>query len=162
MSPHLAYEFCKGYYARVTHRMYGRVTRLFVAPLIEALEAGLGPLPYLRNSWVRSAMPLAGEFAMDMEMARMNRIPGDWGLEVGVLGEVFRNTSPRRVCQVDLVDTYEHKHQDLSSEDPSKGLAKMCTDIARTILRALAAEGAEFPREFCVPWRCPICAGPRT
>jgi glucosyl-3-phosphoglycerate synthase len=145
MSPHLAYEFCKGYYARVTHRMYGRVTRLFVRPLILALQAGLGPLPYL--AFMGSfRYALAGECAMDMELARMNRIPGDWGLEVGVLGEVYRNTSPRRVCQVDLVDTYEHKHQELSSEDPNKGLAKMSTDIARTMLRALASEGAELSR----------------
>ena len=145
MSTHLAYEFCKGYYARVTHAMYGRVTRLFVAPLIQALEAGVGPLPYLRfMGSFRYA--LAGEFAMDMELARINRIPGDWGLEVGVLGEVFRNTSTRRVCQVDLVDTYEHKHQELSSEDPTKGLAKMCTEIACTILRDLAAVGADLSK----------------
>jgi glucosyl-3-phosphoglycerate synthase len=145
MSTNLAYEFCKGYYARVTHTMYGRVTRLFVAPLIQALEAGVGPLPYLKfMGSFRYA--LAGEFAMDMELARINRIPGDWGLEVGVLGEVFRNTSTRRVCQVDLVDTYEHKHQELSSEDPTKGLAKMCTEIASTVLRDLAAEGAELSK----------------
>ncbi len=145
MSPHLGYEFCKGYYARVTHRLYGRVTRLFVTPLLLALEAGLGSLPYL-NFMASFRYPLAGEFAMDLELARMNRIPGDWGLEVGVLGEVYRNTSPRRVCQVDLVDTYEHKHQDLSPGDPSKGLAKMCTDIAHTMLRALAADGVELSK----------------
>jgi glucosyl-3-phosphoglycerate synthase len=81
---------------------------------------------------------------MDLNLARINRIPGDWGLEVGVLGEVFRNTSSRRVCQVDLTESYEHKHQELSAEDPNKGLAKMCTDIARTILRALASEGADL------------------
>ena len=34
--PHLAFEFCKGYYARVTDRMHGRVTRLFMTPLIRA------------------------------------------------------------------------------------------------------------------------------
>ena len=145
MSPHLGYEFCKGYYARVTHRLYGRVTRLFVTPLLLALEAGLGSLPYLKFM-ASFRYPLAGEFAMDLELARMNRIPGDWGLEVGVLGEVYRNTSPRRVCQVDLVDTYEHKHQDLSPGDPSKGLAKMCTDIAHTMLRALAADGVELSK----------------
>ncbi|MCK7478417.1 MAG: hypothetical protein M0C28_14215 [Candidatus Moduliflexus flocculans] len=32
-SPHIDYAFCKGYYARVTDRMHGRVTRLFVTPL---------------------------------------------------------------------------------------------------------------------------------
>jgi glucosyl-3-phosphoglycerate synthase len=34
----LGYEFCKGYYARYGRRLYGRVTRLFVTPLLEAVE----------------------------------------------------------------------------------------------------------------------------
>ncbi len=33
--PHLSFEFCKGYYARVTDRMHGRVTRLFMTPLVQ-------------------------------------------------------------------------------------------------------------------------------
>ena len=32
--------------------------------------------------------PLAGEFAMITDMARTNRIPWDWGLEVGVLSSL--------------------------------------------------------------------------
>lgn len=39
------------------------------------------------------------EFSMDVNLARVNRIPGDWGLEVGTLAEVYRNTSINRVCQ---------------------------------------------------------------
>ncbi len=143
MSPHLDFEFCKGYYARVTHKMFGRVTRLFVTPLLQSLMALLGPVPYL--GFLDSfRYPLAGEFAMDLELARINRIPGDWGLEVGVLGEVWRNTSPRRVCQVDLAESYEHKHQALSPDDAGKGLLKMVTDIARTVLRTLAAQGVDL------------------
>jgi glucosyl-3-phosphoglycerate synthase len=38
VNPNLGYEFCKGYYARVTNKMHGRVTRLFVTPLIRSLE----------------------------------------------------------------------------------------------------------------------------
>ena len=56
---------------------------------------------------------LAGEFAMTADLARVIRIPSHWGLEVGVLAEVYRNVAPLRVCQVDLTDNYEHKHQDL-------------------------------------------------
>src|SRR4029077_12455110 len=40
--PHLSFEFCKGYYARVTDRLHCRATRLFVTPLIRALE-GMAP-----------------------------------------------------------------------------------------------------------------------
>ncbi len=139
-NPNLGYEFCKGYYARVTNRMYGRVTRLFVTPLIRSLERLLGYLPFLvyLDSF---RYPLAGEFSMITDLARINRIPWDWGLEVGVLSEVFRNCSLRRICQVDLTDSYEHKHQDLSSDDPSKGLLRMSTDIAKNLFRNLASEG---------------------
>jgi glucosyl-3-phosphoglycerate synthase len=42
------------------------------------------------------------------------------------------------------MDNYEHKHQTLSTDEPSKGLARMAADIARSLLSALAAEGLVF------------------
>jgi glucosyl-3-phosphoglycerate synthase len=141
--PHLGFEFCKGYYARVTDRMHGRVTRLFMTPLIRALEGmapGTGFLRFLDSF----RYPLAGEFAMNISLARVNRIPSDWGLEVGVLAEIFRNCAVSRTCQVDLTDNYEHKHQALSQEDPKKGLSRMTTDIAKSLFGTLAAEGVAF------------------
>lgn len=140
-SPNMDYEFCKGYYARVSGRLYGRVTRLLMTPLISALQKVLGrdvPLLTFLDSF---RYPLAGEFSMLADLARVNRIPGDWGLEVGVLCEVFRNCTAKRICQVELCDTYEHKHQNLSAADATKGLAKMSTDIAKSIFRNLATEG---------------------
>jgi glucosyl-3-phosphoglycerate synthase len=143
VNPNLGYEFCKGYYSRVTNKMHGRVTRLFVTPLIRSLERLLGYLPFLvyLDSF---RYPLAGEFSMITDLARINRIPWDWGLEVGILSEVFRNCSLRRVCQVDLTENYEHKHQELSSEDPSQGLLRMSIDIAKNLFRNLASEGIDL------------------
>ena len=143
VNPNLGYEFCKGYYSRVTNKMHGRVTRLFVTPLIRSLERLLGHLPFLvyLDSF---RYPLAGEFSMITDLARINRIPWDWGLEIGVLSEVFRNCSLRRICQVDLTDTYEHKHQELSPDEPSKGLLRMTTDIAKNLFRNLASEGIDL------------------
>lgn len=142
-NPNLDYDFCKGFYSRVTDRLHGRMTRLLVTPLIRSLQKILGYLPILvfLDSF---RYPLAGEFSMDVDLARVNRIPGDWGLEVGVLAEVYRNTSTRRVCQVDIAENYEHKHQELSPEDASKGLYKMCIDICKSIFRTLASEGIVF------------------
>lgn len=141
--PNLGFEFCKGYYARVTDRMHGRVTRLFMTPLIRALQ-NMAPGAAFLNFLDSFRYALAGEFCMDANLARVNRIPGDWGLEVGVLAEVFRNCAASRVCQVDLADTYEHKHQVLSEEDASKGLRRMTADIAKSIFRTMAAEGLVF------------------
>jgi glucosyl-3-phosphoglycerate synthase len=65
-------------------------------------------------------------------------------LEVGTLAEVFRNTSPKRVCQVDLGVSYEHKHQELSLDDKNKGLMKMTGDILSSIFRTLSSRGVVF------------------
>ena len=147
--PAIGFEFCKGYYSRVTENMHGRVTRIFVTPLIRALKATLGQnefLDYLDSF----RYILAGEFSMDTELARHIRIPGDWGIEVGVLAEVHRNCALRRVCQVDLSDNYEHKHQPLTLEDPNKGLLKMGTDIAKCIFRTMASRGYTLTNEFFI------------
>lgn len=147
VNPNLDYEFCKGYYQRVTDRMYGRVTRLFITPIISAFRKILGHLPFL-DYMSNFRYPLAGEFSMIADLARVNRIPSDWGLEVGVLAEVFRNVSPKRICQVDICDNYEHKHQNLSSDNPEGGLLKMCVDISKSLFRTLATEGIVFSEGF--------------
>ena len=138
--PNLSYEFAKAFYARVTNRLHGRVTRLFYSPLVRAIQAMTPEIPYLRYmDSFRYA--LAGEFAMKADLARVNRIPSDWGLEVGVLSEVYRNCSLGRICQVEVCDTYEHKHQELCADDPASGLRRMTIDIARSLFRSLAQEG---------------------
>lgn len=84
----------------------------------------------------------------DADLARMNEIPVDWGIEIGVLAEVFRNCSTRRICQVDLCQKYEHRHRPLSPGDPSTGMFKMAIDIARTLFSTLAAEGVVLTEKF--------------
>lgn len=140
----LDYDFCKGYYQRASNKkIYGRVMRLYISPILRALKKIVGHLPYL--TYMDSfRYPLAGEFSMKIGLARINRIPTHWGLEIGVLSEVYRNVNPKRVCQVDLCENYEHKHQEISSDDPDRGLLKMCLDISKTLFRALASEGVVF------------------
>lgn len=138
--PTLDFEFCKAYYARVTDRMHGRVVRLLVAPLLRAMLMCFPENRFLRYL-ANFRYPLAGEFSLTRNLARTNRIPSDWGLEVGTLAEVFRNTSIKRVCQADLCRLYEHKHQQLSVDDKNRGLMKMAIDILTTVYRTLASRG---------------------
>ena len=145
--PHLNFEFAKGYYGRVADRMYGRVTRLFVTPLLRALQSVLGATPLL-DYLEAFRYPLAGECSMTTELARANRVPADWGLEVGVLAEVFRNCSLKRICQVELVENYDHKHRPLSEQDPTRGLHRMAGDIAASLIRNLASYGVTFDAGF--------------
>jgi glucosyl-3-phosphoglycerate synthase len=139
-NPALDYAFCKGYYSRVSNKMNGRVTRLLVTPLVRSLKQLVGQHGFLvfLDSF---RYPLAGEFCMSTDAARMNRIPSDWGLEVGSLAEVYRNYSPRRICQVDIAANYDHKHQVLSADDAAQGLMKMTVDICKSIFRTLASDG---------------------
>jgi glucosyl-3-phosphoglycerate synthase len=141
------FDFSKGYYARIgEHSMGGRVTRLLVTPLILALRVVCGRSEYL--DYLHSfRYPLAGEFALRRDVITDLRIPTDWGLEIGVLAEMHRNHSTYRLCQVDIADRYDHKHQDLSAEDASRGLSKMSTDIAKAMYRKLAIQGETFSIE---------------
>ncbi|MEM9586910.1 MAG: glycosyl transferase [Planctomycetota bacterium] len=138
--PGLDFEFCKAYYARVTDRMHGRVVRLLVSPLLRALLQMI-PASRFVQFLANFRYPLSGEFSMTRNLARTNRVPSDWGLEVGTLAEVFRNTSLKRVCQVDLCRLYEQKHQQLAINEKERGLMKMAIDILTTVYRTLASQG---------------------
>jgi glucosyl-3-phosphoglycerate synthase len=88
--------------------------------------------------------PLAGEFAMRVDLVKTLRIPADWALEIGILTEVFRNYSTKQVCQIEVADNYDHKHQDLSADDRSSGLSRMSSDISTSLYRILATFGSVF------------------
>lgn len=142
--PTFNYQFCKGYYYRQAGgKLNGRVVRLLVTPLIRALKQTLGRMEYL-DYMGSFRYALAGEFSMRSEVVPSLRIPSDWGLEIGTLSEMYRNCNSNRICQVDIADAYDHKHQPLSEEDPNAGLHRMANDICKALYRKLAIEGTVF------------------
>ncbi|TAI99019.1 glycosyltransferase family protein [Pectobacterium versatile] len=143
-NPHFNYDFCKGYYARVAEgKLNGRVGRLLVYPLLKSLQKVYGNSDYL--DYMRSyRYPLSGEFAMRTTILNNLRIPSDWGLEIGVLSEIYRGTATRRICQVDIADRYDHKHQSMSEDDPNAGLQRMAGDITKALYRKLAILGVNI------------------
>ena len=143
--PSLGFDFCKGYYARVSDRLNGRVMRLLVTPLLRALKSILGSQPYLVYLDT-FRYPLSGECSMDISLVRRSRIPYDWALEIGMLFEVYRNCPPRAICQSEICENYDHKHQDLYPRDPEKGLNKMAVDIASSFFKRMAAEGIKLDK----------------
>lgn len=146
-NPAFPYLFCKGYYPRIAEgKLNGRVSRLLVTPLLLALQKICGQHDYL-DYLQGFRYPLAGEFAMRTAILPKIRIPSDWGLEIGVLSEVWRNLGNQAVCQVDIADTYDHKHQPLSKEDASLGLSRMSADISKALFRKLATDGVVFSQE---------------
>lgn len=145
--PAIDYEFSKGYYARVAGKLYGRVTRLFYTPLIRTLKRILGENPFLEYlDSFRYA--LSGEFAFITPLARTIRVSPTWGLEVSMLSEVYEHTSVNRICQVEITETYEHKHQTLNKERPDEGLIRMASDIAQALFRFLSQDGIVMSEAF--------------
>ena len=143
-NPMFNYEFCKGYYARVASgKLNGRVNRLLVTPLLRSLKMVIGHNDYL-DYMDSFRYALAGEFSFRRDVLTDIRIPSDWGLEIGVLSEMHRNYAHNRLCQVDIAQNYDHKHQDLSLDDQQAGLSKMSIDIAKAIFRKLATQGEIF------------------
>ncbi len=146
-NPRFNYEFCKGYYARVADgKINGRVSRLLVTPLLRAFKRTVGNSEYL-DFMDSFRYPLAGEFSFRRDVLNDIRIPSDWGLEIGVLSEMHRNYSQSRLCQVDIAETYDHKHQELSLHDDQGGLSKMSIDITKALFRKLATQGNTFSTE---------------
>ncbi|MDN3653358.1 glycosyl transferase [Thalassotalea ponticola] len=143
-NPKFNYEFCKGFYSRIANgTLNGRVSRLLVTPLIRALKKLVKDDDYL--DYLDSfRYALAGEFSFRIDVLNDLRIPSDWGLEIGVLAEMYRNYSTNRLCQVDIADVYDHKHQQLSRENEECGLSKMSIDIAKALFRKLAIQGTVF------------------
>jgi glucosyl-3-phosphoglycerate synthase len=140
LDPIVDFDFVKAYYARFSSQLHGRVTRLFVFPLLAAFRRLIGDDPYIRYL-AAFRYPLSGEFAVQRDLASRMRLPSDWGLEIVTLFEVLRHRAPTRICQVEITDRYDHKHQELSAEDGDRGLNRMARDVGTHLLRTLAAAG---------------------
>lgn len=135
VEPRLDFSFSKGYYARVNlenKRLYGRIYRLFINPLLEALQKKLSHSSSFIRYLQSFRYTLSGEMAIYADLALNLRIPSDWGLEIGILSEMYRNISSKRVCEVDL-GFFEHKHKPISPES----LVKTAEDSFITLLRTL-------------------------
>ena len=148
------YPFAKAFYARWNgERLFGRVKRLLLDPLLLALKRKLSEgseekVLRLVDFLLSFDYQLSGEVALDMWLLRKMRYSLDWGVEIFTLIEVFRKAS--HVAQVEFTrKSFDHKHQRVSPDDPHKGLHKMSLDIIDTLLHALIVEeGLEVGEEF--------------
>jgi glucosyl-3-phosphoglycerate synthase len=139
----LGYSFCKGYYSRVQQELFGRVTRLFVIPLVRSLVRVLGHMPLL--DFIDSfRYPLSGEYSMSFDNAMNLPIESGWALEIGSLCDLHRNLDPKAICQVDLAMPFNHKHQNLDPAQPGRGLLRTASEIAGSLLTHLEREGTSF------------------
>jgi glucosyl-3-phosphoglycerate synthase len=155
-NPNNAFQFCKGYYARISpneRAMKGRATRLFVTPLVDTvaqLMCQRGHIELERFFLYHRAFkyPLAGEFCFTSDLARGINVAYDWGLEVATLSQVYDQLTARQIAQIDLAPNYEHKHQELAPIEGSGGLRRMAVDIAKFYLTYMRSHGVALDDSY--------------
>ncbi|MGD9366185.1 MAG: hypothetical protein PVH87_10830 [Desulfobacteraceae bacterium] len=148
------YDFSKASYTRVSNRrLYGRVKRLLVDPLLLALKTKfieskdrkmLGLIDFL----LQFDYQLSGEVAFRADLLKKMRFSTNWGAEIFTLIEIYRKASS--AAQVDFsIEPFDHKHQPVSEDDLSKGLTRMAVDIVTTLMNALVkGEGLDLSETF--------------
>ena len=148
------YDFSKAFYTRISNRrLYGRVKRLLMDPLLLALKTKfleskdkkmLGLIDFL----LQFDYQLSGEVAFRSDLLKKMRFATNWGAEIFTLIEVYRKASS--AAQVDFsIEPFDHKHQAVSEDDLSKGLARMAVDIVTTLMNALVqGEGLDLSEAF--------------
>jgi len=142
LHPQMGYRFAKGYYSRVSDRLYGRVTRLLIFPLVQACRDVLGSKPLIEHL-DSFRYPLSGEFAADMDALKGFSLPGGWGLEISILCEAFRQLPEAQQCQVDLGFHFEHRHRTLTHDEigvNEPGLISAAADVARCLVYQVLRE----------------------
>lgn len=131
--------FCKGYCARYSDRLHGRVERLLLQPLLAAARsAGLPePAGTLVENLSRWRYVLAGEMAFDFRTgAECLRLPSGWGLETAVAMQVSAEW-PGQIAQAELAANYEHRHHDLCAAEPSQGLHRTAIEVAAAFFEGI-------------------------
>ena len=134
------HTFSKGYYARVENgQLYGRLFRLFYAPLVSAL-ADEAPNAEILRYLGSFRYALAGEFAATGDLIADMRFQRSWGLEVGTLGEAFAAAGVDGTAQVDL-GAYEHDHRAVGGPT---GLSEMSAAVGSALFRVANEHGVDI------------------
>ena len=150
----LEYDFSKAFYARMMGKaIFGRVKRLLLDPLLLALKRKFTDsheekMLHLIDFLLAFHYQLSGEVAFDAALLKKMRFATNWGVEIFTLIEVYRKaSSPAQVMFTE--EPFNHKHQEISEADQSKGLNRMGVDIVTTLLNALVIEeGLEISDTF--------------
>ncbi len=148
------HDFSKAFYTRISEgRMYGRVKRLLLDPLLIALkkkfeETEDQKMLGLINFLLQFHYQLSGEVAFSADLLKRMRFATNWGAEIFTLIEVYRKASSP--AQVQFSERpFDHKHQDISEDNEKQGLNRMAIDIVTTLMNALIQEeGLEISDDF--------------
>ena len=150
----LDYDFSKAYYARLHQgRLYGRVKRLLLDPLLLAMKRKFSYTREEKFSRIIDYLltfryQLSGEVAFRAGLLRKMRFAMNWGTEIYTLMEAYRKTAA--ICQVEFSpESFDHKHQESIPSEKSGALHRMSVEIIATLMNSFVVEeGLELSPTF--------------
>jgi len=146
----------------MNREFYGRVKRLLLDPLLLALkrkftESQDKRMLRLIDFLLGFNYQLSGEVVFHVDLLKKMRFATNWGVEIFTLIEVYRKASSS--AQVMFTEEpFDHKHQEVSEKDQSKGINRMAVDIVTTLMNALVIEegleiGDTFFRDLTITYQ---------
>ena len=152
-------DFNKGYYARFSNnKLDGRLTRLLVLPLLNAIQAQ-HPTNELLQWLLAFRYPLSGDVAMSSRLLPQLHFSEHWAYDLSLLTSLYQAKQKLEIYQTEVSDNYEHLHRSIE-KDAALGLMEVAKDISDylTALRPLdrtrlIADYHALSRQYCEKYR---------
>lgn len=139
---HCGAKFNKAYYSRHSNTaLFGRITRLFVFPLLTVLQQQQ-PSHDLINYLAAFRYSLSGDIALKSELIHQLSLRQDWAYDLGLLVEIYQKCKPKMIFQTEMTGNYQHIH------GSSQHLLHMAEDIGQYLLQLQPCDWTSLPQAF--------------
>lgn len=121
-------HFNKGYYARFSNnKLDGRLTRLLVFPLLDAMRTQ-DPTSALLQWLLAFRYPLSGDVALSSQLLPQLELADHWAYDLSLLTSLYRSQYTLDIYQTALSENYEHLHRSVE-KDGASGLMDVARDV---------------------------------
>jgi glucosyl-3-phosphoglycerate synthase len=144
LHPEAGLDGCKGWYSRHSSQLHGRLFRLLVQPLCQAITATGSPSPWI-SYLGEFRYALSGEWCLRRSALQQIPFGTGWDAEIRML-HAWHALPSLRICQTELCKAYDHRHHDLS------GLGLMASEVASAIWQGIATEHRPDPQAVLTQW----------
>ncbi|NCT56451.1 MAG: hypothetical protein GW760_01885 [Legionella sp.] len=146
-------DFNKGYYTRYSDKkLDGRLTRLLIFPLLQAL------LLQKKNDELLLFLtefryPLSGDVAFKSHLIPQLDLASNWSYDLSLLVSVHKNKSCLNLFQTEITQNYQHPHRDLNHASDF-GLMEVARDIIAYLLNTFPVDTELLAKNYELSGQC--------
>lgn len=129
----LGAELNKGYYVRYANgKLTGRLARLLVFPLLQAIKCQLGAHD-IYDFLSEFRYPLSGDVAITSSLISRLQVMQGWSYDLSLLVQAYKTTARNTLFQTEVTDNYQHVNRDENSHDGLLVTAAEIIDYLRNL-----------------------------